>query len=109
MSEFQAPNHPRPRTFDVAQGQHPVKWLLETLSFGEGILEALWTWIDEMIPGAIGNPAELNSQAVSRLNFSYFKSATCLPESQTNGAKASKSYHIEIGTLVAPMISPCFN
>ena len=40
----------------MAQGQHPVKWLVETLSVGEGILEALWTWLDEVLPGGIGKP-----------------------------------------------------
>ena len=52
-------------------GEHPVKWLLETLGFGEGILEALWTWLDdEIIPEEIPAPTELQNRPVSRPQFS---------------------------------------
>ena len=40
-----------PRTFDVAKGEHPVKWLVETLACGSGILDALLTWFNEILPG----------------------------------------------------------
>eukprot|EP00435_Cladocopium_sp_Y103_P026039 s1099_g6.t1 len=38
-------------TFDVAKGEHPVKWLVETLAYGSGILDALLTWFNEILPG----------------------------------------------------------
>ena len=48
-----------PRTFDIAAGDHPVKWVLETLSFGEGIVNALWQWLDEVAPGVVPAPCKL--------------------------------------------------
>ena len=47
------------RKFDVAAGEHPVKWVLETLSFGEGIVSALWVWLDEVAPGVVPKPRKL--------------------------------------------------
>ena len=40
-----------PRSFDIPKGEHPVKWLVETLSYGSGILDALLTWFGEILPG----------------------------------------------------------
>lgn len=56
------------RTFDVAGGEHPVKWLIDTMSVGEGILEALWSWLDEIAPGQVGSPFATNP-AVSKPNM----------------------------------------
>lgn len=50
-----------PRTFDLSAGQHPVTWLLETLSVGEGILEALSVWLEaEVVPGKVYGPVKLD-------------------------------------------------
>ena len=56
------------RTFDVSAGEHPVKWLLQTLSAGEGILDALWIWLDELIPGEICSPTTVSSADTGSLN-----------------------------------------
>lgn len=48
------------RSFDLSTGEHPTKWLLQSLSVGEGLLEALWIWIDGLLPGEIAEPVDLN-------------------------------------------------
>ena len=49
------------RSFDIAAGEHPVKWLLDTLSVGDGILDAMWLWLEEVVPGKVANPVKVVS------------------------------------------------
>ena len=37
-----------------------MMWLLDTLQVGEGILDALWFWLDELVPGLVGRPLTVN-------------------------------------------------
>lgn len=61
MAIFRQKIHWNARKFDLADGKHPVKWLLETLSVGEGIAAALWSWLDDLIPGEVPLPAAINA------------------------------------------------
>ena len=39
-----------------------MQWLLDTLTMGEGILDALWFWLDELVPGVVGSPITLKPE-----------------------------------------------
>lgn len=43
----------------MLDGKHPVRWLLTVLSNGEGMAEALWSWLDEVCPGAVAAPSKV--------------------------------------------------
>ena len=69
-------NHPACRTFDVLDGKHPVRLLLTVLSNGEGMAEALWSWLDEVCPGAVAAPSKVklavSSPASKSLDYELF-------------------------------------
>lgn len=57
--------YPPLRTFNLGAGDHPVKWLIDTLAFGEGILDAMRVWFDDVAPGVIPGPVMVSKNASS--------------------------------------------